>query len=626
MRDDTLQQRPDVALPFALRRAAQRVKQPVEALRQIVVPREEDLLEARGVGTLLGGEQLLEELLPRADAGVDDLDILPRLEAREAYQVFGEVGNLHWLAHVEDEDSSVVLHASGLQDELRGLGDGHEVARHVGVGDGDGPSSADLLLEGGDNAPPAAEDIAEAHGDEGMPLSGAGCGRTDDHLGDALGGPHDGGGVDRFVCGDVDEDLHGMFERQLREVRGAEDVVQHGFFRVLLHQRHVLVGGGVEDDLRAEAFEDAGQPLAVAHVGDDRGERQAGVVGAQLLLYLEEAVLPPPEQDEARGGEGNQLTDDFAPDGAARAGDEDGSAPDVPGDLVEFEPDGLAVQQVLDLHVADTGDAHAAGEHLPDARDDTRRNVELCGPLDDGADDVPLRGGDGDQDFVDFELEDGVGECADGAEDGRPDVGEPYFSPVVVEEGDGVHLSLRVTEHLAGDHGSGIPRADDQDALFFLRALSADWADVILKEEARRQADAPPEEKGQQRVDERDASRDAVCAAQEEDRGKENERETADRTHKTEKVADADTAPRLALETEEKVYAHLGKDSARNIERHALPVVSQDGKIQPQNEGDPCSKARDRNIEQQFRKKNSGEEGGFRHSVHPFRNWCSLYL
>ena len=625
MRDDTLQQRPDVPFAFTLRRAAQFVEQLVEPLRQIVVPREEDLLEAGRVGPLLGREQLLEELLPRTDACVRYLDVIPRLEAGEAYQVFGEVGDFHRFAHVEDEDGAVVLHASCLQNELRGFGDGHEVARHVGVGDGDGAAPADLLFEGGDDASPAAEDIAEADGDEGAPLSCAGRRRADDHLGDALGGAHDGGGVDGLVGGDVDEDFDGVFKRQLSEVRRAEDVVEYCLLGVLLHQRDVLVRGGVEDDLRMEAFEDAGQPLAVAHVGDYGGEWKAEVLGAQLLLDLEEAVLSPSEQDEARRGEGDELTDDFRPDGAARAGDEDGSAPDVPGDLVEFEPDGLAVQQVLDLHVADAGDAHPAGEHLPDARDDAGGDVELRRPVDDGADDVPLRGGDGDQNFVDPEFPDGIGKPLHGAEDGRADEGESLLSGVVVEEGDGSHPGLGMAEHLAGDHGSGVPRADDQDALFLPRALSADGADVVLEDEAYSQAGAPPEQKGEQRIDEGDAAGNTVSTAEEQHREKKNTRRGCDCPPQPQEIADADAIPRLAVQSEEEVGAHLDENGKHDIQRHTLPVVSQHGKIQAQNKGAPRREACDGDVEQELHKKHSGKEGVVRHGVHPFGNGCSVY-
>ena len=56
--------------------------------------------------------------------------------------------------------------APGLDDELHGLGDRHEVARHVRVRDGHRPAARDLAAEERDDAAGRAEDVAEADGDE----------------------------------------------------------------------------------------------------------------------------------------------------------------------------------------------------------------------------------------------------------------------------------------------------------------------------------------------------------------------------------------------------------------------------------------------------------------------------
>ena len=85
---------------------------------------------------------------------------------REQDQVAGQVDDLDRLAHVEHEDLTAAAHGGGLQDELDGFGDGHEVAAHLGMGDGDRTAGGDLLLEDGDDAAVGAEHVAEADGDE----------------------------------------------------------------------------------------------------------------------------------------------------------------------------------------------------------------------------------------------------------------------------------------------------------------------------------------------------------------------------------------------------------------------------------------------------------------------------
>ena len=52
-------------------------------------------------------------------------------------QFLGQRQDTDRLAHVEDEDLPTLADAPRLHDELRGLGDGHEIAHDVAVGDGD---------------------------------------------------------------------------------------------------------------------------------------------------------------------------------------------------------------------------------------------------------------------------------------------------------------------------------------------------------------------------------------------------------------------------------------------------------------------------------------------------------
>ena len=77
-----------------------------------------------------------------------------------------EVEDADGFAHVQDEDFAAVAQGAGLEDELGGFGNGHEIAAHFGVGDGDGAAGGDLLLEDGDDAAVGAQDVAKADGDE----------------------------------------------------------------------------------------------------------------------------------------------------------------------------------------------------------------------------------------------------------------------------------------------------------------------------------------------------------------------------------------------------------------------------------------------------------------------------
>ncbi len=86
------------------------------------------------------------------------------------------------------------------------------------------------------------------------------------------------------------------------DVERAEDVVDDGLGRLQLHHRDVLVGGGVEDELRPEALEGEADALGVGHVADE-GLSVEEVVAVQLLVQVVEAALVAVEQDELRGAE-----------------------------------------------------------------------------------------------------------------------------------------------------------------------------------------------------------------------------------------------------------------------------------------------------------------------------------
>jgi hypothetical protein len=70
---------------------------------------------------LVVGEQLLEELLARPQARVDDADLALR-ELGEPDHVAREVHDLDRLAHVHHEDLAAQAHAARLQHELRASG------------------------------------------------------------------------------------------------------------------------------------------------------------------------------------------------------------------------------------------------------------------------------------------------------------------------------------------------------------------------------------------------------------------------------------------------------------------------------------------------------------------------
>ena len=143
----------------------------VQVFQELVVVEGDGLADVDelvvGLGeALFGHEFFLIELLAGAEAGIDDLDVHIRFQAGEADHVAGQCVDLHRATHVEDEDLAPVGIGAGQHHEAHGLGDGHEVADDIRVGDRDGAAFLNLPLEDGDHGAVGAKDVSEADGHE----------------------------------------------------------------------------------------------------------------------------------------------------------------------------------------------------------------------------------------------------------------------------------------------------------------------------------------------------------------------------------------------------------------------------------------------------------------------------
>jgi hypothetical protein len=184
-------------------------------------------------------------------------------------------------------------------------------------------------------------------------------GREGDALGEALAGAHDAAGADGLVGGDEDEaaDASGLGGGE--GGGGAEDIGLEGAGGVLLHERHMLVGGAwkrTSTALSARARRSWGgsrtSPMTQA---------RAGRVGlAEAPVEVVEVELGELEEGQAGRAIGGELAAQFATDAAAGAGDHDALAADEGGDVGAVELDGLSPEEVLDLDVADVGDVDLA--------------------------------------------------------------------------------------------------------------------------------------------------------------------------------------------------------------------------------------------------------------------------
>ena len=120
-----------------------------------------------------------------------------------------------------------------------------------------------------------------------------------------------------------------------------------------LHERDVLVGGGVEDQLRALLVEDALQPTGVLHVRDD--DLEAIII--QPVRQMEEARLPPIQGHDRVDTQAEQVLHQPGSDRAGHAGDQGPSTFDHVPRVEHVVLDRLAPDQLQDVDVGQVADA-----------------------------------------------------------------------------------------------------------------------------------------------------------------------------------------------------------------------------------------------------------------------------
>jgi len=470
----------------------------------------------------LGHKLFFIELLAGAEAGVFDLDVHIRLQAGEADHVAGQGVDLHRGTHIEDEDLTPVGVSAGQHHEAHGLGDRHEIADDVRVGHRDGAALFNLPPEDGDHGAVGAQDVAEADGDElglhateDLPTSVFVCAclpdmriklgdvsrfpgldlgvkGLDDHLTDALAGPHDVGGVHGLVGGDEDKALTAVHHGGVGRLIGADGVVLDGFTGTVLHEGDVLMGRGVIDDLGMVLLKNLEHAAAVADGADEGHEVEIRILLSQLQLDGVGVVFVDIENDQLLRVVPRDLAAELRTDAPAAARDEDDLAVDEVIDLVKIGGDGLAAQKVLDGDVPELRDGDLAVDELVIPGEHLHLTAGLVADAEDFLPVLPRHAGHGEEDLRYLILLDILEDRLSSADDGDALDGAVPLVGVVVDDADRDVVHLVRGLHVAQDHSSGLPRADDHDAAAGL-ALTAQTGPQE-KQEAEEEAQAHDEE------------------------------------------------------------------------------------------------------------------------------------
>ena len=146
----------------------------------------------------------------------------------------------------------------------------------------------------------------------------------------------------------------------------------HALDKVLLDDRHVLVGRRVIDALRAIGADDFADAVEVVRVAEQRHDFNAELLALvddlQLPLDLVEGDLAHLQQQQAPGTQRENLAAELGADRAAGSGDEHALAADTGTQQAIVRRDGRATQEVGNVDLADVLQAGLARQQRQDVR------------------------------------------------------------------------------------------------------------------------------------------------------------------------------------------------------------------------------------------------------------------
>ncbi|MEJ2292310.1 MAG: hypothetical protein P8Y05_11435 [Deinococcales bacterium] len=392
--------------------------------------------------------------------------------------------------------------------------------------------------------------------------------------------------MDGLVGGDVHEVRYGVLERHRDEVVAADDVVEDGFLGVLLHQRHMLVRGGVEHHLRPVGREHVIEPVAVLDGADDGPVAHLRPLAVELALQGVDAVLAVAEEDELGRLEAADLAHQLRADRAAGAGDHHTLALDVAEDGVGVELDRRSPEQVADVHVADAAHVDLARQHLVHVRDDlvaqARRGVVDQVHHSPHAHAVGRRHRD--EDLVDLALAHDGTDVAQRAQHGHAGDAHALLVGGIVDEADGVHAGLGVAEQLADGLRAGLAGPDDQHAPATGRLDVGQVAPFVLEACPRPQAGHAAQ--GEQRVQDGRGVRQVErrCDGGHDQAGEQR----VERHHRQQRpqVAEGHRAPRLGVGAERRVADQLEGDQQQRGPEDGRPHAFQGAVVERDQDGE----------------------------------------
>src|SRR6202521_615448 len=375
-------------------------------------------------------EEFLEEFFARTEA--NEFEFRAGF-AGEANQSLRQVRDPNRLSHVKHQDVAVPADRKGLQHEADRFGNCHEKAGDLGVSDGDGQVLTDLFLEERNHAAVRSEDVAESDRHTAQPLPGPGCENQFSH---PLGAAHDVRRIHRLVGRNHYEGRAIRTLCHVQQRQQSENIVADRLFPIGLHYGHVLVGGGMEDDLNPIGKEYSAHAFRVAEVGDTKCLALAVLALGKLMLQMKDSGFILVEAHKKFRFVRPDLTAQFGTNGSRGTSHHDHAVPNMLPHRFQIEVDRDTPQKIRERNFPNLLQDDSTRDQFRHGRDGSKRSgcfftdCHQATHLDRGS------RWNRNQDFVDSLLADYFRQSLDGAKHRHAQNSQAFLEWIVIDATD----------------------------------------------------------------------------------------------------------------------------------------------------------------------------------------------
>src|SRR6476469_6381864 len=141
-----------------------------------------------------------------------------------------QIKNSDWFSHLKHENFPALADYCCLQNQLNSLGNCHEIASDIWMGNCDRPALSNLSLESRYDTTPAAKNITETNHYKGV-FAFFGC-LQHQHFRNSFTSSHNASWIHRFVGGNHHKVLHIIFQCQIQQIFRPPHIVSNRFGRV----------------------------------------------------------------------------------------------------------------------------------------------------------------------------------------------------------------------------------------------------------------------------------------------------------------------------------------------------------------------------------------------------------